>query len=105
MNDKSSIRLWYAAVLVVAAAGIFLRLYPTAGFTGIGFDENLYRTYVNQLRAGGLLHYPEIVKGYIEYQKTLPGSILPPLRFFYILSGYCWSSVFHTGTLISLHQV
>jgi 4-amino-4-deoxy-L-arabinose transferase-like glycosyltransferase len=114
---------YWAALIAILALGIFLRipsplfsgpnaplralapLHPPAGFTQIGFDEGLYRNYVNQLIAGGLTSYPDIVDRYIEVQKTLTGSILPPLRFLFIFSAYAWHKVFGTEALGSLHAV
>jgi 4-amino-4-deoxy-L-arabinose transferase-like glycosyltransferase len=107
---------------MILAAGIFLRttpgaftsgamlhflapLHPQAGWTKIGFDEGLYRQYVNELSRGGLTSYPEIVEGYIQVQQKLPGSILPPLRFLYIFTGYVWHSMFGAEALNALQQV
>ena len=107
---------------IVFAVGIFLRLtpqtfspgatlhflaplHPQPGWTKIGFDEGLYREYVNALSKGGLGAYPDIVQGYIDIQKELPGSILPPLRFLYIFTAYVWHSLFGSEALDALHQV
>ena len=114
--------LTLVGLCVVLAAGIFLRLpahlfepggalqliaalHPQPAFTGVGFDENLYRGYVTGVVQGGLTSYPDIVEHYIEVQKTLTGSILPPMRFLYIFSGYAWHQVFGTEVLRSLHCV
>lgn len=96
---------WLAVACFTAAAGIALRLYPSAAFTGIGFDENLYRAYVNQLSAVGILNYPRIVASYMEYQQTLTYSILPPVRFLYIFTSHLWRSCFGTEALAALHHV
>ena len=80
-------------------------LHPSPKFDGIGFDEGLYRGYVNSLIAGSLTAYPEIVDHYIEVQQTLTGSILPPVRFLYIFSAYLWHQVFGTEALAALHNV
>jgi len=108
---------------LVLAIGIFLRLpaslfdgtgaplhalaraHPTPGFTGVGFDENLYRTYVNGVIKEGLWNYPDIVDRYIEVQKGLAGSILPPMRFLYIFFAYAWHQVFGTEALAALRNV
>lgn len=107
---------------IVFAVGIFLRLTPHAfspgarlhsiaflhpqpAFNMIGFDEGLYREYVNALSNGGLGSYPDIVQGYIDVQKKLPGSILPPLRFLYIFTAYAWHSIFGSQALEALRQV
>ena len=107
---------------IILAVGMFLRITPAAfgpgatlhflaplhlqpGWTKIGFDEGLYREYVNALTKDGLSSYPDIVQGYIDVQKKLPGSILPPQRFLYIFAAYTWHSIFGTEALEALHQV
>lgn len=107
---------------IIFAVGIFLRitpqafapgasfhflapLHPQPAWTQIGFDEGLYREYVNALSKDGLTSYPDIVEGYIQVQQKLPGSILPPLRFLYIFTGYVWHSIFGSEALAALHQV
>jgi len=107
---------------IIFAVGIFLRLTPHAfspgaslhsiaflhpqpAFNKIGFDEGLYREYVNASSKGGLGSYPDIVEGYIDIQKKLPGSILPPLRFLYIFTAYAWHSIFGSEALEALYQV
>ncbi|MEP6810895.1 MAG: phospholipid carrier-dependent glycosyltransferase, partial [Chthoniobacterales bacterium] len=115
---------WFRVALgVILLSGIFLRLpvalfdgphaplhalallHPNPAFSGTGFDENLYRGYVNGVIRLGLSDYPAIVDQYIEVQKTLTGSILPPMRFLYIFSAYLWHTIFGTETLQALHDV
>jgi hypothetical protein len=107
---------------IVFAVGIFLRitpdafspegslhrlapLHPQPAWTKVGFDEGLYREYVNALSKGGVGSYPDIVQGYVDVQKNLTGSILPPLRFLYIFAGYICHSVFGADALPALQQV
>lgn len=107
---------------IIFAVGIFLRLTPHAfdphatlhfaaflhpqpAFNKTGFDEGLYREYVNALSKDGLSSYPDIVQGYIEVQEGLRGSILPPLRFLYIFTGYAWHSIFGSEALDALRQI
>ena len=118
-NDR---RFFLFALIAVLAVGIFLRLpanlfeknatlhalailHPNPGFAGTGFDESLYRGYVNSVIREGLTSYPDIVDRYIEVQKTLTGSILPPMRFLYIFSAYIWHQLFGTEALLALHYV
>lgn len=91
--------------ITVAAAGIAVRLCHWAAFQGMGFDEALYRHYLGQLIRVGLGHYPDIVDGYLDYQKTIPGSILPPTRFLYIFCAYGWHGLFGTEPLACFHAV
>jgi 4-amino-4-deoxy-L-arabinose transferase-like glycosyltransferase len=110
---------------LILFAGIFLRLPPSLFSPNgplrslaalhpnpkwykmelVGVDEDLYRGYVNELGSKGLIHYPDIVLGYIEKQIKLPGSILPPVRFLYILAGYVWTSTFGGDALDALKNV
>jgi len=112
-----------ATLLLVLAAGIFLRLpvalfegpgaplaslsalHPKPAWTNVGFDENLYRSYVNGVIQTGIGNYSDIVDRYIEVQKTLTGSILPPMRFLYIFSAYLWHLTFGTEALQALKNV
>ena len=116
-------RLGSVVLGLVLLIGIFLRLpvalfegphaplhslaplHPNPAFTGVGFDENLDRSYVNGVIRHGLAEYPAIVDQYIEVQKTLTGSILPPMRFLYIFAAYLWHSIFGTEVLQALHNV
>ena len=121
-QDSSHRKIDIALLAIILAVGILLRITPQAfapgaalqflapfhpqpAWTKIGFDEGLYREYVNALSKGGLGSYPDIVQGYIDVQKDLPGSILPPLRFLYIFAGYLWHSIFGAEALDALHQV
>ena len=120
--DMRSRKIDIVLLAIIFAVGIFLRLTPHAfapgaslhsvavlhpqpAFNKIGFDEGLYREYVNALSKGGLGSYPDIVEGYIDVQKKLPGSILPPLRFLYIFTAYTWHSLFGSEALEALYQV
>src|ERR1041384_5697483 len=115
-------RIDIVLLTIIFVVGIFLRitphafspgatfhflapLHPQPAWNKIGFDEGLYRQYVNALSKNGLTAYPDIVEGYIDVQKKLHGSILPPLRFLYIFTAYVWHSIFGTETLESLYQV
>ena len=114
--------LYLATLIAVLVVGSFLRLpssafvsgmplhsigwlHPNPKFNGIGFDEGLYREYVNSLSKVGLSGYPDIVDQYIAVQRKLPGSILPPLRFLYIFTAYFWHGLFGTEALAALHDI
>lgn len=96
---RTTALVWLAA-LALFAFGAFVRIYPTAGFTGVGFDEHLYQRYVVLLNAKGLGAYPAFCEYFIVTQNQ-PGSIceLPPTRFLYILCGSVWSQLFGSGGL------
>jgi hypothetical protein len=78
-----------AALLL--ALGIFFRIYPSAGFTSVGFDEALYRDYLLKVDKVGLFHYPEICQLYIiDQRKPETMTKLPPTRFLYVACGWMW---------------
>jgi 4-amino-4-deoxy-L-arabinose transferase-like glycosyltransferase len=123
-NPKPAGQRWYiAGFCFVLAVGIFLRLpsslfsdptssfhrleflHPQAGFVETGFDEHLYRGYVDSLIRTGVPSYYAVVDHYIELQKTLTGAILPPVRFLYIFTAYVWHSLFGCEALEALRQV
>jgi 4-amino-4-deoxy-L-arabinose transferase-like glycosyltransferase len=91
--------------LLVAIIGIFLRVYPSAAFTGIGYDEALYRDYVTDLINHGVTSYPDFAEHYVERQQKLATVNLPPTRFLYIFCAYVWHGVTGADALLSLHRV
>jgi hypothetical protein len=98
-------RLFLIAFVLLGLAGIALRVYPSASFTGIGYDEGLYRGYVTDLINHGITSYPDFAERYVERQQKLPAAILPPTRFLYIFTAYLWHEVTGAEALASLHQV
>jgi 4-amino-4-deoxy-L-arabinose transferase-like glycosyltransferase len=114
---------YLACFCLVLAIGVFLRLpsslfsdpssslhrleflHPQARFIGTGFDEKLYGKYVDALIQNRISSYPDMVEGYIDAQKALPGAILPPVRFLYVFTAYIWHSVFGGDALESLREV
>src|SRR5438105_9183432 len=122
-QESRSHKIGLFAFAIVFAVGIFLRLPPTA-FVGsanplhaleflhpkpkmesVGFDEGLYAEYVHKLATLGLSAYPLIVQDYVERQERLQRSILSPLRFLYIYSGYLWHLSFGGEPLLALKSV
>jgi 4-amino-4-deoxy-L-arabinose transferase-like glycosyltransferase len=95
----------FAGFFLVALIGVFLRVYPSAGFTAVGYDEGLYRGYVTDLINRGVSSYPDFAEHYVERQQQLPAAILPPTRFLYIFCAYFWHELTGADALISLHRV
>ncbi len=98
-------RVLLIAFLLISLLGIALRVYPSASFTGLGYDENLYRGYVTGLINHGLTSFPDVAENYVETQEKLPAVILPPTRFLYIFSAYLWHEVTGADALLSLHRI
>ena len=121
-QESSHRKIDIFALAIILALGIFLRipphafstrnplhsiaaLHPQPAFTQIGFDEVLYRQYVNALVKDGITSYPDLVEAYNAEQNELPYAILPPVRFLYIFSGYVWHSLFGDESLEALRSV
>ncbi|HLW35904.1 MAG TPA: phospholipid carrier-dependent glycosyltransferase [Chthoniobacterales bacterium] len=125
-SSESHLNFWrrteIVALIITLLVGIFLRLpahdfepgaalssiaalHPQAAFKEKGFDEGLYAEYTNKLDQFGLSSYPLIVKDYVERQERLGRSILSPLRFLYIFSGYAWHRAFGSENLHALKSV
>ena len=112
MNNETQVsppdshrRLFLIAIALVSLAGVALRIYPSASFNGIGYDEGLYSGYVNNLITSGLTSYPDFAEDYVERQTKLPAAILPPTRFLYIFSAYLWHQATGDEALVALHHV
>ena len=123
MESDQTRKRYIIALWVVLAVGMFLRLpsplflgdnaplhilgplHPTPGFQNIGFDEGLYRGYVENLIQYGITAYPEFAEHYVERQSTLAAVILPPTRFLYIFTSYLWHVGSGADALTSLHNI
>lgn len=84
--------VWTIAGLLLLA-GVIVRIVPTAGFIGTGFDEGRYREYVLVLDQAGLAGYPSVFQYYLEKQRAIPDGFLPPTRITYIVSAWLWKYV------------
>jgi hypothetical protein len=96
-TPRSSVGIWIA-VLVIFAIGCFLRIHPWLGFKGIGFDEALYRGYVEALHERGFSEMPTLSAAFLEKQSKMEGAILPPTRFVYIAAATTWRNAFFSDT-------
>jgi hypothetical protein len=119
-SDSPSRKGWFVSLAIVLALGVFLRI-PSSALTGaaaplgavhfnstmkgVGFDENLYRAYVNALISRGITSYPDLADEYVAVQDRLTSAILPPTRFLYIFAAYLWHQIWGTEALSSLKAV
>jgi 4-amino-4-deoxy-L-arabinose transferase-like glycosyltransferase len=69
----------------ILAAGIFLRVWPSAGFHQVGYDEGIYNRYVQILLKHGVSSYPDLAQGYLKWQDERPDAIVPATRIGFIL--------------------
>ena len=104
-GSRSLSRPLLLGFVLVTIIGVFLRIYPSASFTGLGYDEGLYRGYVTDLINHGVTSYPDFAEHYVERQQELATVILPPTRFLYIFSAYLWHEITGADALLSLHRI
>ena len=76
MPNRDRVLVLVTALFVIA--GLFVRIYPFAGYPKTGFDEHIYETYVERLSDG--VSYPSLVQSYITAQAQSPTAFLPPTR-------------------------
>ena len=88
------LRVWLALAAILAL-GITLRCLPWHGFQWVGFDENLYKAYVEKVDAMGVGAYPEIAQEYVVRQRATEKAFLPPTRFLYIFCAATWRAAFY----------
>ena len=69
----------------ILAAGIFLRVWPSAGFHQVGYDEGIYNRYVQILLKHGVSSYPDLAQGYLKWQEERADAIVPATRIGFIL--------------------
>jgi len=86
----------WLALLVILLGGFALRAMPWHGYQWIGFDENLYKVYVEKLDLQGVGAYPKIAEEYIVRQHATPKAFLPPTRFLYIFCSATWRAAFYS---------
>jgi 4-amino-4-deoxy-L-arabinose transferase-like glycosyltransferase len=89
MDEQSAKRRLTTPSLIllalILAAGIFLRIWPTAGFKLVGIDEHNYATYVEQTLKYGLTDYGHVIDDYITAQVKERDAVVPATRI-----GFIW---------------
>jgi hypothetical protein len=93
-TTRTAVPTWVALV-VILLFGFTLRIIPWHGYPSIGFDENLYKLYVEKLDAQGLGAYPRITQEYVTSQRATEKAFLPPTRFLYIFFSATWRAAFY----------
>ena len=97
--------LWSTAFLLIAVLGVFLRIHSYEPVKGVGFDEQLYCAYVDQISQNGVGRYPGMVDLYVRGQTAYPIAMLPPTRVTFILASRTWQSLFGGPTVESIRAV
>jgi hypothetical protein len=94
-----------ALLLVILAAGIFLRVWPSAGFTGVGIDEHQYAVYVEKAAQYGLGNYGRVVDEFIATQVRQPQALVPAMRIGFIGPAALLTKIGHLDPLYALRLI
>jgi hypothetical protein len=99
-------RLETLGVVVILFAGLALRLLPVFGVPNrLTPDESYYIEDVALLKIVGPSQYPALVESYVKMQAKSDIVQLPPTRCMFILAGWTWDALFHSGVMMSLRYV
>ena len=114
---KLTSRAFWILFALIAIVGASIRVTDSAAFRQTGFDEILYRRYVNMMDGGqqvvGVFQHDHSMQGYAmkingSGAATMPGLVsfflrtqqpagteceLPPTRFLYIYTSWLWKNV------------
>lgn len=121
--QRISARVFWILFLLIALLGGAMRVADSAAWRSTGFDEILYRRYVNMMDGGeqvapvfqrgdrgaqpykmviegrGAGAMPEMVRFFLETQKSATTECeLPPTRFLYLYTSWLWKRAQFGGT-------
>jgi hypothetical protein len=102
-TSSNSLTKWSIGLLVlILAAGIFLRIWPSASFKGVGIDEGNYATYVGKGVKYGLSNYGRVIDEFVASQVRQEQSLIPATRI-----GFIWPTILLAsfGKLDPLHAL
>ena len=94
--DSISRKTWFSwrktaitvAMAVILVSGMILRLYPTATFPELGYDEYRYMVLLKQIGRAGLLNYDAVVHVYVERQYQRRDAVVPATRIGFLAPAY-----------------
>lgn len=92
------------AMVIILAIGISLRVYPSAGFSGLGVDEHAYMVFLKQIQRAGLANYDAVVRAFVEKQYHRPDAVVPATRIGFLASAYLCGKMFHLSDFDALRD-
>jgi hypothetical protein len=93
------------AMILLLGLGIFLRLYPSAGYRNLGTDEHGYMVFVKQIQAAGIWNYDSVVRVYVERQYKLSEAVVPATRVAFLVPAALCADLFHLRAFTAIHMV
>ncbi|MGI8431151.1 MAG: phospholipid carrier-dependent glycosyltransferase, partial [Chthoniobacterales bacterium] len=92
-------------MMALLGAGIFLRLYPSAGYAGLGQDEGSYAIFVKQTQKVGFWNYDAVVQAYVARQYGEAKAGVPATRIGFLAPAVWAANVFHLEPLPALRLI
>ena len=92
------------AMVIILAIGISLRVYPSAGFSGLGVDEHAYMVFLKQIQRAGLVNYDAVVRVFVEKQYHRPDAVVPATRIGFLAPAYLCGKLFHLSDFDALRD-
>ena len=97
--------LVFLTMTVLLGLGIFLRLYPSAGYRNLGTDEHGYMVFVKQIQTAGIWNYDAVVRVYVERQYQLSEAVVPATRVAFLVPAALCADLFHLRAFTAIHTV
>jgi 4-amino-4-deoxy-L-arabinose transferase-like glycosyltransferase len=94
-----------AALLLFLGFGAFLRIFPSVGFRGVGYDEHAYAVFVRQIESAGLWNYDAVVRVYLDRQSKLPDAQVPATRVGFLAPAALAAQAFDLDPISALRLV
>ena len=96
-------RLLIGASVTIALIGVLVRVYWFGGQAEIGYDEHMYRMYLDDLGRGA--SHADLARTYIETQPKAPKAFLPPTRVTFLTAARMWRAVSGQQSIEALRGV
>jgi 4-amino-4-deoxy-L-arabinose transferase-like glycosyltransferase len=90
------------AMGAIFALGIFLRLWPTATFSQLGYDEHGYMVFMKHIETAGLTNYDSVVRVFMERQYKRSDALVPATRVGFLAPAYLCGKLLHLSTFRAL---
>lgn len=97
--------LVFLTMATLLGLGIFLRLYPSAGYRNLGTDEHGYMVFVKQIQTAGVWNYDAVVRVYVERQYQMKEAVVPATRVAFLVPAALCADLFHLRAFTAIHTV
>jgi hypothetical protein len=108
-NRPRNLSLRTTGIILAMAAllgfGVFVRLYPSAGYRHLGTDERGYMVFVKQIQKAGVWNYDAVVRVYVERQYKLREAVVPATRLGFLVPAALCADWFDLRAFTALRLV